>query len=51
VNTVLKEKIGDELDGLREARTYKRFNVLTSAQGPVVEMEGRGEVVVLSSNI
>ena len=50
MNTVLKEKIGDELDGLREARTYKRFNVLTSPQGPVVEMEGRGEVVVLSSN-
>jgi len=50
VNTVLREKIGDELDGLRDARTYKRFNVLTTAQGPVVEMEGRGEVVVLSSN-
>ena len=50
MNTVLKEKIGNELDGLREARTYKRFNLLTSPQGPVVEMEGRGEVVVLSSN-
>ena len=35
---------------LREARTYKRFNTLLSPQGPVVEMAGRGEVVVLSSN-
>ena len=50
MNSVLKEKVGNELDGLREAKTYKRFNVLTSAQGPVVEMEGRGEVVILSSN-
>ena len=39
-----------ELDGLRGAGTYKRFNTLCSPQGPVVEMEGRGEVVVLSSN-
>ena len=32
------------------ARTYKRFNVLESPQGPVVQMAGRGEVIVLSSN-
>jgi glycine C-acetyltransferase len=50
VNTALREQIGGELDSLRETRTYKRFNVLTSPQGPVVEMEGRGEVIVLSSN-
>src|SRR5438094_5345115 len=42
--------IGAELEGLREAGTYKRANVLRSPQGPVVEMEGRGEVLVLSSN-
>ena len=39
-----------ELEALREAGTYKRFNTLRSPQGPVVEMEGRGEVLVLSSN-
>jgi glycine C-acetyltransferase len=50
VNRALKEQIGGELDGLRDARTYKRFNTLTSPQGPVVEMAGRGEVIVLSSN-
>jgi len=50
VNTGLREQIGGELEELREARTYKRFNVLRSRQGPVVEMAGLGEVIVLSSN-
>ena len=50
MNTTLRDQIGAELDGLRDARTYKHFNVLGSPQGPVVQMEGRGEVVVLSSN-
>ncbi len=39
-----------ELDELREAGTLKHFNTLSSPQGPVVEMAGRGEVLVLSSN-
>jgi glycine C-acetyltransferase len=46
----LDERMRAELEGLREAGTYKRFNTLSSPQGPVVEMEGRGEVLVLSSN-
>ncbi|MGH3141783.1 MAG: 8-amino-7-oxononanoate synthase, partial [Gaiellales bacterium] len=46
----LDRAVAAELDGLREAGTYKRFNTLVSPQGPVVEMEGRGEVLVLSSN-
>ena len=46
----LDRAIAAELDGLREAGTYKRFNTLSSPQGPVVEMEGRGEVLILSSN-
>ena len=50
MNTVLTEQVGAELDGLRDAGTYKRFLTLESPQGPVVQMEGRGEVVVLSSN-
>ncbi len=48
--TTLDQQLGAELDGLRAARTYKQFLTLQSAQGPVVEMEGRGEVIVLSSN-
>ncbi len=50
MNVVLNEQLGAELDGLREARTYKSFLTLESPQGPVVRMAGRGEVIVLSSN-
>jgi glycine C-acetyltransferase len=48
--SALDEQIGAELDALREAGTFKRFNALESPQGPVVEMAGRGDVIVLSSN-
>jgi glycine C-acetyltransferase len=50
MRALLGEEIRSELDGLRKAGTYKRFNVLESPQGPVVRMAGRGEVIVLSSN-
>jgi len=50
MNERLREQIGSELGALRAARTYKRFNTLQSPQGPVVQMEGRGEVIILSSN-
>ena len=50
MSTTLDRQVGSELDGLRDARTYKRFLILESPQGPVVEMAGRGEVIVLSSN-
>ena len=50
MSTSLDQQLGAELDALRDARTYKRFLTLESAQGPVVHMEGRGEVIVLSSN-
>ena len=48
--TSLNDQLRAELDGLREAGTLKHFNTLCSPQGPVVEMAGRGEVLVLSSN-
>jgi glycine C-acetyltransferase len=48
--TTLTQQVGTELDALREASTYKRFNTLESPQGPVVRMAGRGDVIVLSSN-
>ena len=50
VSATLQQSLAAELDALREAGTYKRFNTLLSPQGPVVEMAGRGEVIVLSSN-
>jgi glycine C-acetyltransferase len=50
MSATLDGRLGAELDALRAAGTYKRFNTLCSPQGPLVEMEGRGEVLVLSSN-
>ena len=50
MNERLQAALAGELEALREKGIYKRFNVLRSPQGPVVEMEGRGEVLVLSSN-
>lgn len=50
MNATLHSQMAAELEALRAAGTYKRFNTLTSPQGAVVEMEGRGEVIVLSSN-
>jgi len=48
--SALDEQIGAELDALRDAGTFKHFNALESPQGPVVQMAGRGDVIVLSSN-
>ncbi len=50
MNERLREQVGSELAALRAAHTYKRFNTLESPQGAVVRMEGRGEVIILSSN-
>ena len=41
---------GAEIEKLKQDRVYKRLNYLASPQGPRVQMEGRGEVVILSSN-
>ena len=46
----LKTELQTELDALKAAGTYKRLNYLESPQGARVRMEGRGEVIVLSSN-
>ena len=50
MSATLQQAVTAELEALREGGTYKRFNTLLSPQGPVVEMAGRGEVIVLSSN-
>ena len=39
-----------KLQQLRDDRVYKRLNYLDSPQAARVQMEGRGEVVILSSN-
>jgi len=38
------------LQQLRDERVYKRLNYIESPQGARVQMEGRGEVLILSSN-
>ena len=40
-------EIGAELDALRAAGTFKQFNTLLSPQGPVVEMDGRGGMLLI----
>lgn len=43
-------QLQDELAQFRKEGIYKRLNYLDSPQDPRVKMEGRGEVVILSSN-
>jgi glycine C-acetyltransferase len=43
-------QLQDELAGFKKEGVYKRFNYLDSPQAPRVKMEGRGDVVILSSN-
>jgi glycine C-acetyltransferase len=48
--TALESELRAELDGMGRAGTLKRIPVLESPQGPVVDVEGRGEVLCLCSN-
>ncbi len=43
-------QLQDELTGFKKEGVYKRLNYLDSPQDRRVKMEGRGEVVILSSN-
>jgi glycine C-acetyltransferase len=43
-------QLRDELADFKKEGVYKRLNYLDSPQDPRVRMEGRGEVVILSSN-
>ena len=46
----LERRLEAELEEFRRTGVYKRLNHLEGPQGPVVRMEGRGDVLVLSSN-
>jgi glycine C-acetyltransferase len=46
----LDARLVNELEEFRRTGVYKRLNYLESPQGPVVRMEGRGDVIILSSN-
>jgi glycine C-acetyltransferase len=48
--TAMEERLHAELEQFRADGVYKRLNYLESPQAPRVHMEGRGEVLILSSN-
>ena len=48
--TALEAELREELAGMEATGTMKRIPVLRSPQGPLVELEGRGEVICLCSN-
>ena len=50
LNSNFTAQIDERLDQLRSEGVYKRLNYLDSPQGARVIMEGRGEVLILSSN-
>lgn len=46
----LAAQLAAELDQFRQDGVYKRLNYLASPQGARAQMDGRGDVVILSSN-
>ena len=50
LNTAFTAGLQAKLDELKEQRVYKQLNYLDSPQAARVQMEGRGEVIILSSN-
>ncbi len=48
--TSLDVELGAELTAMRDAGTLKSIPLLRSPQGPLIEVEGRGEVLCLCSN-
>ncbi len=50
LNTGFTAGLQARLDELKEQRVYKQLNYLDSPQAARVQMEGRGEVIILSSN-
>ena len=50
MKNALDRRLDGELEQFRTDGVYKRLNYLDSPQGPRVRMEGRGDVIILSSN-
>ncbi len=50
MNTKFVDSLQAGIDALKAAGTYKKLNHLDSPQAARVQMEGRGEVLILSSN-
>lgn len=49
-NTTFAGSLEQQLDQFKRERVYKRLNYLDSPQSAWVRMEGRGEILILSSN-
>jgi glycine C-acetyltransferase len=50
MNQKFSQALQEQLDALKRDRVYKTLNYLDSPQAAHVRMEGRGEVLILSSN-
>ena len=50
LNAGFRENLEGQIEQLKADRVYKRLNFLNSPQAARVQMEGRGEVLILSSN-
>ncbi len=50
MSNALERRLEEELEQFIRDGVYKRLNFLDGPQGPRVKMEGRGEVIILSSN-
>lgn len=50
LNTTFASSLESQLERFKQDRVYKRLNYLDSPQSARVIMEGRGEVLILSSN-
>jgi glycine C-acetyltransferase len=50
MSTSFEQRLEGELEQFIRDGVYKRLNYLDSPQAPRVRMEGRGEVIILSSN-
>src|SRR5688572_13795586 len=50
LNRSFRETLDSTIADLKERKVYKRLNHLSSPQAAHVKMEGRGDVLILSSN-
>jgi glycine C-acetyltransferase len=50
MNQRFSKELQAQLDELKRDKVYKTLNYLDSPQGAHVKMEGRGDVLILSSN-
>jgi glycine C-acetyltransferase len=50
INKSFRTSLEDTIEQLKRDKVYKRLNYLDSPQAARVQMEGRGEVIILSSN-